>query len=173
MELRPALGFVAGAIVYKASADGFNGKEFHAKCAGISPTLTLFKIIDGDWIGGYTEKTWDAIPPHYLYNKDFPYGPKGSYKADSQACLFNVSQGRHFSTGRPTAAITCNGEGPIFGFDELKLSENFREIISDCYQHQSFHIETTGNGTINMLTNKKISSSLMISEILVFKKHEE
>ena len=41
-------------IRYRASEHGWMAKDFHSRCDGLGPTISLFKKIDGDCIGGYT-----------------------------------------------------------------------------------------------------------------------
>ncbi len=42
-------------LLYRASVDGWKYINFHSKCDNKGPTICLFKIKDGDCIGGYTE----------------------------------------------------------------------------------------------------------------------
>ena len=43
-------------MIYRGSEHGFMGKDFHSRCDGKGPTISLFKLKDnGDCIGGYTE----------------------------------------------------------------------------------------------------------------------
>jgi hypothetical protein len=41
-------------IRYRGSEHGWNYKDFHDRCDHIGPTISLFKIEDGDCIGGFT-----------------------------------------------------------------------------------------------------------------------
>ena len=42
-------------LLFRGSEDGWSFKEFHTRCDKKGATITLFKIKDGDCIGGYTE----------------------------------------------------------------------------------------------------------------------
>ena len=43
-------------MLYRGSEHGFMGKDFHGRCDGKGPTISLFKLKDNDnCIGGYTE----------------------------------------------------------------------------------------------------------------------
>ena len=43
-------------MLYRGSEHGFTGKDFHSRCDGKGPTISLFKFKDNDGcIGGYTE----------------------------------------------------------------------------------------------------------------------
>jgi hypothetical protein len=39
---------------YLGSRDGFNARDFHSRCDKIGPTISLFKLKNGDVIGGFT-----------------------------------------------------------------------------------------------------------------------
>ncbi len=39
---------------YRGSEHGWMGKDFHARCDGKKPTITLFKLKNGSCIGGFT-----------------------------------------------------------------------------------------------------------------------
>ena len=45
--------------LYVASKDGDNPENFHFKCDGQSPTVSIFKTTKGYIFGGYTDKSWD------------------------------------------------------------------------------------------------------------------
>jgi hypothetical protein len=45
-------------LLYNASADGWMSKDFYSRCSSKGPTLTLFKIKNGDCIGGYNPFDW-------------------------------------------------------------------------------------------------------------------
>jgi hypothetical protein len=40
--------------LYLASLDGWYAEDFHVRCDGRGPTISLFKVKHGPWIGGYT-----------------------------------------------------------------------------------------------------------------------
>jgi hypothetical protein len=41
-------------LLYSGSIHGWMLEDFHSRCDGKHPTISLFKIKDGDCIGGYT-----------------------------------------------------------------------------------------------------------------------
>jgi hypothetical protein len=57
-------------------------KDFHSRCDGKRPTISLFKVKDGDCIGGYTNFYW--------------HSEVGKFVGDSHAMLFNLSKQSHF-----------------------------------------------------------------------------
>jgi hypothetical protein len=41
-------------LIYRGSVNGWSFREFHNICDSKGPTITLYKVKDGDCIGGYT-----------------------------------------------------------------------------------------------------------------------
>ena len=41
-------------LLLRGSIHGWKYKDFHSRCDGKGPTISLFKVKDGDCIGGYT-----------------------------------------------------------------------------------------------------------------------
>jgi hypothetical protein len=41
-------------LLFRGSIHGWNANDFHSRCDGKGPTISLFKVKDGDCIGGYT-----------------------------------------------------------------------------------------------------------------------
>ena len=41
-------------LLFRGSEHGWMYKDFHSRCDKKGPTITLFKIKDGDCIGGFT-----------------------------------------------------------------------------------------------------------------------
>ena len=56
------------------------GKDFHSRCDNKGPTISLFKIKNGDCIGGYTAAKW----------------PFGGFVVDNGSMLFNLPRQRQF-----------------------------------------------------------------------------
>jgi len=42
-------------MLYRGSEHGWKKKDFHDRCDNKGPTISLFKIKDGDVIGGYSK----------------------------------------------------------------------------------------------------------------------
>jgi hypothetical protein len=46
-------------LLYRASVDGFSAKNFHSRCDGFKPTLTIIKEAANNYIfGGFTSAAW-------------------------------------------------------------------------------------------------------------------
>jgi hypothetical protein len=41
-------------LLFRGSEHGWKGIDFHSRCDNKRPTISLFKIKDGDCIGGFT-----------------------------------------------------------------------------------------------------------------------
>jgi hypothetical protein len=93
-------------LLYSGSLHGWNYIDFHSRCDNKGATISLFKVKDGDCIGGFTKAQWTSNGAEYA--------------GDSTAMLFNLSQQRQFPH-QPQAewAIRCySGFGPYFTGDD-------------------------------------------------------
>jgi hypothetical protein len=48
------------ALLWRGSRDGFSARDFHGRCAGHAPTLTLIQDTDGNIFGGFTPVEWES-----------------------------------------------------------------------------------------------------------------
>jgi hypothetical protein len=105
----------------------------------------LFKVLDGDCIGGYTKANWSS---------------NNVYVSDCDAILFNLSCSRQFPSKRKTGKeIECyNDYGPCFnggGGSELDAWKEPFNGNGKCYSFankSSYGITLDAAGK-NMLTN--------------------
>ena len=79
-------------LLYSGSIHGWDSEQFHSRSDKKGPTISLFKIEEGDCIGGYTEAQWDS-PDEGKYVKS---SDNGKFVGDSHAMLFNLSQEKVF-----------------------------------------------------------------------------
>jgi hypothetical protein len=64
-------------LLYRGSRDGFEPRDFHSRCDGKTPTLTIYKAKESSYIfGGYTTSVWHRL---------------GKYIPDSKAFLFSLT----------------------------------------------------------------------------------
>jgi hypothetical protein len=95
-------------LLYRGTRDGFRSSNFHSKCDGQSPTLTVILTPKDFIFGGFTPIAWDS---------------NGSYKADSsqQSFVLSVKDSRNtdprsFPLVKTSHAIYCHSSyGPTFG----------------------------------------------------------
>ena len=92
-------------LLYRGSDHGWTASDFHSRCDNKAPTISLFKVKDGDCIGGYTTAQWHS---------------DDKYVGDMDAMLFNLSCCRHFPTKKiGYGEIWCLRDyGPCFGAGE-------------------------------------------------------
>ena len=90
-------------LIYKATRDGDDAKDFHKLCDEISPTLTLARTKNGNRFGGYTSA---------------PYTKNSESKEinDPNAFVFSLDKKYKYNTNKPNSSITSNKNyGPYFG----------------------------------------------------------
>ena len=92
-------------LLYRVSRDGWDFSDFHSRCDGKGPTLTLFETSKGKKCGGITYRSWKSN------NKP---------TNDSQSCIFSLDKKTKFDVQLPDKAIYCsNSYGPLFGYDTM------------------------------------------------------
>ncbi len=86
--------------MYRGSENGWNAKDFHSRCDGEGTTISLYKVKDGDIIGGYTSASWSS---------------DNKFVNDKNSLIFNLSKGRYFPSKQTGKDIKCGGDiGPSF-----------------------------------------------------------
>ncbi len=134
------------------------GKDFHSRCGKKGPTISLFKIKDGDCIGGFTKAQWD--------------GPSDiKFVGDSDAFLFNLTRSRLFKATEKGGIFCWSVRGPIFYASnnpaELGAYEPFKgdnKCIS--WANEPGYCISIEDGK-NMLTNQK-DGNFTITELEVW-----
>jgi hypothetical protein len=71
-------------LEYRGSEHGWGYNDFHSRADHKNWTVSLFKILDGDCVGGFTTQSWH----------DRGYG--NYIVRDDNAFLFNLSCARKF-----------------------------------------------------------------------------
>jgi hypothetical protein len=112
-------------LIYRASKDGFESLDFHAKCDTYCNTLVLIKTTSGCIFGGFASESWDSN------------GHASFFKQDLNAFLFsfknNLNRQEKFLIKNPEYAMNCGRTyGPSFGFDLIKIENhsNFNSLSS-------------------------------------------
>ena len=104
------------ALVYRASRDGFKASDFHSNCDGITNTLTVVKVTNGNIFGGYTEQAWHS---------------NNGLVVDPNAYVFSLinkdrNPFRVMCSNRGKYAIGCYKYwGPLFGECEEDYASDF------------------------------------------------
>ena len=106
-------------LIYRASRDGDNSKNFHNICDGKSNTLTVIKTSVGKRFGGFSQASWSS-DQRYAYDK--------------KAFLFSFDEKEfYFIKGEQSEyALLCNKNyGPAFGKGpDFYISSNCRNNSS-------------------------------------------
>jgi hypothetical protein len=106
-------------LLYRASRDGFGSLDFHTKCDGKSPTLTILKAKQTGYIfGGYTSALWDGDEIQ---------------KFDRSAFIFSLTNKENLSckinSSNYSNSIFCSTEsGPSFGGGDIHITDNSNTI---------------------------------------------
>ena len=144
-------------ILYSGSIHGWMYKDFHSRSYKKGPTIILFKVKDGDCIGGYTKAQWSS---------------EDKSVRDSNAMLFNLSKERHFPNRGIGGEIRCGSAyGPHYGWLDLVAYEPYngdRKCAS--YAGQNNYGITFENRK-NMLTNT-YDGNFTITELEVWEVKE-
>jgi hypothetical protein len=109
-------------LLWRSSRDGFGAADFHGRCDGHAPTLTLILDTEGNVFGGFTPVEWESRKWNRRYGKEH-----NCSKADDslRSFLFTLKNPHNIPARRfvlkaqeKDAAIYCTcGCGPIFGSD--------------------------------------------------------
>jgi hypothetical protein len=104
-------------LLYRGSRDGFEPSDFHAKCDGKSPTLTIFKAKESSYIfGGYTNSVWNE-PRYIADSKAFLFSLTNK---DNEPCKMNIDPNQsQYATYGDTEY------GPTFGYSfDIRIHNN-------------------------------------------------
>ena len=89
-------------LIYRATENGEDAKDFHEKCDDFEGTLTLIKTKEDKIFGGYTSLSWDP--------------ENESEKKDELAFVFSLNLGKlYFESDKKDYSIFCDKyKGPCF-----------------------------------------------------------
>ena len=142
-------------LLYRASRDGFQAAQFHARCDNQGPTLVLIRSTNNYVFGGYAGASWNSSE---------------SWINDPQACLFSLSNpsgtGPHWFVCQSPAYALCGSSsyGPLFGRgNDLRVVDNCNSAASPI-NFPSSYTDTSGQGR-NVFVG---SNSFVVSDMEVF-----
>jgi len=99
-------------LKYRASRDGFSGKNFCAKCEGVWNTLTIIKTTNGNIFGAFAEQEW-THGTNVLDHKAFIISLINKENKPFKAMIAGLRGMRY--------AIYCEtSNGPSFGSNRYK-----------------------------------------------------
>jgi hypothetical protein len=132
-------------LVYQASRDGFQAKDFHLKCDGLLNTLVVVKSSNGYVFGGFTAVDWSSG------------GSLSNYKYDSSAFMFSLINKYNYPFKmkiiNPDYAVYASDYmGPVFGSgNDLAISDDSDKnyysyaMIGNTYQLPPFLVQNHQN----------------------------
>ena len=90
-------------LIYKATRDGDDVKDFHKLCDEISPLLTIVRAKNGNRFGGYASVALTKNASDQAIN-------------DPNAFVFSIDKKYKYNTNNPSSAIrSVTSRGPCFG----------------------------------------------------------
>ena len=114
-------------LLYRLSRDGEKLSKFHELCNDKGPTLTLFKVIDGNIGGIYTPLSWDN---------------SNTWKHDMESFMFNLNKNKKYKKLKNENSIWVSDKfGPwsnSFGFlekNQMKKIEHRGLCINEYYEN--------------------------------------
>ena len=121
-------------LLYRATKDGDNAKDFHLKCDKIKNNIIVIKTKKGLIFGGFTCESWDG---------------KGD-KKDKNAFCFSLDKYKIYNWIKGKSSIFVSPEsGPAFGNCIFEIKDKFFEMGGLCsedyfYNNQEKQCEING-----------------------------
>jgi GTPase SAR1 family protein len=150
-------------LLWRGSRDGFGAQDFHKRCDGHAPTITLIRDLNGNIFGGFTRISWES-----------PFRGKMKEDPTNETIVFTLKNPWNcaatiFGQLRPSSAIRVDRKrGPCFGDGVLMISDDCGKQKNESGKIEvSFHNDTGYDGT-TLLTG---SSTFHVSEIEVLELH--
>jgi len=115
-------------LLYRGSRDGMSPQDFHLKCDGKGPTITLIKCYYGKQnqeavIGGFIDQSW---------HKD----KNGSYIFSNKSFIFSLTSQQKFPIRHPFyAAYGFSEYGPTFGGHDICITKDLTKCFSRPYAY--------------------------------------
>jgi hypothetical protein len=152
-------------LLYRGSRDGFEPRDFHSRCDGKSPTLTIYKAKESSFIfGGYTTGVWHQSNSHISDSKAFLFSLTNK---DNEPCKMNIDPNKSKS-----AIIGGIEYGPSFGYwsdvciyNNPNTGNNSFSNLGTSYNHPRY---AKGSNEINSFLAG--SHEFQLSEIEVYLK---
>lgn len=118
--------------IYVASRDGWRGEDFHSRCNGKGPTLTVIRTRSGSIFGGFLNESWRS-DDSYIECTSASLFVLFNPSCSTEPTLFPVTDWRR------AAQAHGAGWGPIFGAGDLAIgpqangSESSYSDFPQCY----------------------------------------
>jgi len=133
-------------LIYKATKDGFAAADFHQKCDGKGPTLTVIKSTGGHLFGGYTSKQWSSAKNRFgddsafLFTLTNPHNiPPTKYSISGSDAIYD----------EPTYHATFGGGHDIRVYSNAHQNQKSYSVFPHSYDDTTGKGNTTFTGTDN------------------------
>ena len=125
--------------MWRGSRDGFGAGDFHEKCDGKGPTLTVVKTEKGNVFGAYTDLDWES--------------GGGFVEGTGRSFLFKVNEDQSVSISecvdKSKETFNHSSYGPTFGFGDLcirdKCDQNYGSVTNLGRSYSLTHYLDAGN----------------------------
>jgi hypothetical protein len=152
-------------LLYRGSRDGFEPNEFHSRCDGKTPTLTIYKAQESSFIfGAYTTGVWHQLNTCIPDSKAFLFSLTNK---DNEPCKMKIdpNQSKYAIYGGPDYGPSF-GSGCDIGIYKNPNTENRScSNLGFSYSHPHY---TEGSNEINSFLAG--SRKFQLSEIEVYQK---
>lgn len=141
-------------LLYKASRDGWAGKDFHSRCDGKGATVTVVRCTGGHVFGGHLAQSWNSL---------------GNYITCPSASLFTLANPHGIPPTRLAissaahAACGVADRGPTFGHD-LHIATHANASTASYFNFPHGYRDTTGRGQSLFTGNR----AFQVAEVEVF-----
>lgn len=148
---------VGYSLRYRATRDGFQSQDFHDKCDGVAPTVTIVRTSNGEIFGGYTDVYWDPT--------DLSKTEEIEDDKFKRTFLFSFKRGQKFErVSKGLISIVRDlSLGPTFGAGDLSLGSKGELKEGVCQLGNAF--ESGGDKSNVCLAGEK---TFKIQEVEVF-----
>ena len=148
-------------LLYRLSRDGELLSTFHELCDNKRPTLTIFKVDDGNIAGIYTPLSWES----------WKLDNNVCWKNDLESFIFNLTQNQKYKKKINEESIKVNSKyGPWIPFAGFSLPYQMKKFIHGGYFIDKFYengskILTNNNSPDNKYFEVKEVEVFQINEI--------
>jgi hypothetical protein len=152
-------------LLYRGSRDGFEPNDFHSKCDGKSPTLTIYKAKESSYIfGGYTTGVWHQSNVYISDSKAFLFSLTNK---DDEPCKLNIdpNQSVHAIYGGPDYGPSFGHNCDIGIYKNPNTGKGSYSNLGSSYNHPRY---TKGSNDLNSFLAG--SYEFQLSEIEVYLK---
>lgn len=106
-------------LLMRGTIDGFGAREFHSRCDGKGPTLTVIKSEKGKVFGGYAGLSWGIAPRRVPYN-------------DPEAWLFSLTYRTIHRQTRNLKGAVNHSQNTLVSFGSGEHDHSDLVLFNDC-----------------------------------------